>query len=300
MRKCKSFATRKVNANMKRTLLLALPLLLCSCGEPSSSKPTIVASFYPISFLASQIAGEKYEVVNLTPPGSEPHDFELTPRNVVTMTDAKMILLNGLGMEAYEDSLNDSLKQKTYVLSQGIATKTIEGRVDPHIWLDTNNYEAMGQNVLNTLTKIDSENADYYRSNFTLFSKKMADLRKYCTQIANQFEHKTIAVNHAAFGYLCAEWGIEQLYINALSPDEEPTQKAIEEILQAIESKGIDTVFFEELASDAVAKKIASETHAKTESLNPLEGLTQADLNKGKDYFSVYQENMDKIARAKP
>ena len=99
---------------------------------------------------------------------------------------------------------------------------------------------------------------------------------------------------------MAAEFGFEQLYINSLSPNEEPTQKAIEDIIEAISSQGIDTVFFEELASDEVAKKIATETGAKVDSLNPLEGLEESEINRSENYYSVYRENMDKIARAKP
>ena len=285
---------------MKRLLLLLPSLLLASCAPSGNTKPTIVASFYPISFLASSIVGDKYDVVCLTPSGAEPHDFELTPKNVATLYDSKAIFINGLGMESWADSLQENPKEKTVTLSDGLPTKTIESRIDPHVWLDTRLYEKMAENMVASLAKLDPSNAQFYRDNCASFSKKMADLREYCHKIADAFEDKVIAVNHAAYGYMCDEYGIEQLYINSISPDEEPTQKAIEDILKAVEERGIDTIFFEELASDAVALKIAKETGAKTESLNPLEGLTQKEESEGMDYFSIYRQNMDKIARSKP
>ena len=285
---------------MKGQMLLLSFLLLTACSSSVNAKPTIVASFYPISFLASSIVGDKFDVVCLTPSGTEPHDFELTPRNVATLHDSKAIFINGLGMESWADSLQQSLKEKTFVLSDGLTTKTIDGRVDPHVWLDTRLYEKMAENLVVTLSKLDETNAQFYRENLASFSKKMADLREYCHKIADSFHDKVIAVNHAAYGYMCDEYSIEQLYINSISPDEEPTQKAIEDILKAIEERGIDTIFFEELASDAVAQKIAKETGAKTESLNPLEGLTEKEEREGMDYFSIYRQNMEKIARSKP
>ena len=137
IRKCKAFATRKVNANMRHTLALLLPLLLYGCAPSGDSKKTIVASFYPIAFLASEITGNEFEVKTLVPAGSEPHEFELTPRGVAALNDASLILMNGLGMEAWESSLSPSMKEKTITLSQGLETLSIDGRVDPHVWLDT-------------------------------------------------------------------------------------------------------------------------------------------------------------------
>lgn len=300
IRKCKAFATRKVNANMRHTLALLLPFLLYGCAPSGDSKKTIVASFYPIAFLASEITGNEFEVKTLVPAGSEPHEFELTPRGVAALNDASLILMNGLGMEAWESSLSPSMKEKTITLSQGLETLSIDGRVDPHVWLDTRLYEQMGKKVYEGIVSIDKEHAQIYADNYALFCKKMADLRGYCNEIASSFKQKSVAVNHAAFGYMAAEFGFEQLYINSLSPNEEPTQKAIEDIIEAISSRGIDTVFFEELASDEVAKKIAAETGAKVDSLNPLEGLEESEINRGENYYSVYRENMDKIARAKP
>ena len=284
----------------KNLAFLSILPLLFGCGTPKSQSNVLAASFYPISFLLEQIGGAHFEVVTITPPGSEPHDFELTPASVRTLTDARAIFLNGLGMEPWGASLTPSLKEKSYTLSDGLKTLEIEGRVDPHVWLDTTYYSKMAAKVEETLSTIDADHATDFKKNLGTFNQKMADLEDRCRAYAAEFDEKVIAVNHAAYGYFCAEWNIKQLYINSLSPDEEPSQKALQAIIDATKEYGIDTIFFEELSSDKAAKMIAAETGAKVESLNPLESLEEEDVENGEDYFSVYLENMEKIARAKP
>lgn len=281
-------------------LLLLLSGLLASCGQSQGQANTLVASFYPIAFLAQQIAGDQFEVQCLTPAGSEPHDFNLTPRGRAALEDAKAIFINGLGMEVWADSLDDALRAKTTDLSYQIPTLQIEGRTDPHIWLSTENYRKMGQAVMDKLVAVDPSHASVYQSNFVSFTAKIQTLKDRCEELSASFGEKTIAVSHAAYGYLCQEYGIEQLYINGLSPSEEPQAQSLGKIIDAMTEKGIDTIFFEELVSPEIAEYIASQTGAKVESLNPLESLEQEDIDAGEDYFSVYWDNMTKIARTKP
>ena len=278
-----------------------LALTLAGCGEQGSGKPVLATSFYPIQYLASRIAGDLYEVRNLTPIGTEPHDLEITPSIRRSMEDAKLLFINGLGMEVWADSLTTSIRNKTVTLSDGLPTLQVEGRTDPHVWLDMDNYLKMGEAVLSQLCSIDSEHKDQFDANFASFREDLENEKAAHQVTAESFpEGKVIAVSHAAFGYLCNEWGIEQLYINKLSPDEEPTQSAINGIIDAVKTYGIDTIFFEELASDEVARFIAEKTGTKCVELNPLEGLSQEDIDAGEDYFSVYRDNMSKIAEAKP
>lgn len=283
----------------KAKVFIFLPLLLTSCGQAPQNK-TLVASFYPVAYLVERIAGDVYNVETLVPAGEEPHDFDLRPSGARAIENASAIFLNGLGMENWAESLSASVKEKSHVLSEGLETLTIDGRVDPHIWLDVGSYLQMGKKVMETLSDIDAQNAAVFSANFASFSQDIANLDAYCASLAASFDNKVIAVNHAAFGYMARRYDFTQLYINNVSPSEEPSQKALESILDAIKEHGIDTVFFEELASDEVARKIAEATGAKCESLNPLEGLEEEQAKEGADYFSVYKENMDKIARAKP
>ena len=277
-----------------------LTVLLASCGGQSPTTPTLVASFYPIAYLTSRIAGDKYEVHCLVPAGEEPHDFDLRPSGARAIEDADALFLNGLGMEGWADNLSSKAKSKAHVLSEGLDTLSIEGRVDPHVWLDPVRYKEMGRHCMEALCEIDQKNIVTYQMNYGSFAAEIDRLIAHCETLAADFSNKVIAVSHAAFGYMADRFSFKQLYINGVSPDDEPSQKAIEGIMEAVQAYGIDTVFFEELASDDVARRIAEATGAKCESLNPLEGLEQDEIDAGETYFSVYKENMRKIAEAKP
>ena len=282
-------------------LLLTAPLL-CACGSPAPSGPTLVASIYPVAYLAEQIAGKDFNVVCITPAGAEPHDFELRPSDVRTMGDAKAIFVNGLGMETWSGALPESLSAKTYTVTNGMESSFIkrdDGRVDPHVWLDPTLYAKMGENILDTLVTIDAPHASNYRKRYADLITRLSALDQENLEIARSFDGKVIAVAHAAYGYLCARYGITQLSISDLSPEEEPTQKAIEDILTAIDTYGIDTVFFEENASKEVATRIAEMTGAKAKRLSPIETLYPDETALGEDYFSLYRQNMQRIKESK-
>lgn len=284
---------------MKMRIPLYIPLLLlASCGFKTQESNLIATSFYPIYHLAKQIAGEQMEVINLTPSGSDPHDYELTPSSRASLSSAKLICLNGLNMEHWASSLSSDLLSKSITLSEGIETEQIDGGVDPHIWLNTKNYLKMGEVLLGKLKEIDPDNASIYQNNFASFSSSLSLLEAMCEEISSSFANKAIAVSHAAYGYMCNQWNIEQIHIAGLSPDEEPSAKQLSDLVDEIKERHIDTVFYEELSSKDLAEFIAKQTGAKTESLNPLEGLTQEEEKEGKDYFSIYLEDMQKIGRA--
>ena len=285
---------------MRKLLLPLLTLALTSCGTPAPDKPILAASIYPISFLVSSIAGNEYEVMTITPVGTEPHDYQPIPSTVKRLYDAEAIFLNGYDFEGYDSSFAASLKEKSVYVGESVPAKTFDGVRDPHVWLNTIHYGTMANFVLERLCALNPAKTDYFEANYRSFKAKLDALTLDCTRIASGFLFKTIAVSHAAYGYLCDQFNIEQLYISKLSPNVEPTQQAIEAIMDAIKEKGIDTVFFEELASPEIAKTIASRTGAKTESLHPLEGLTAQEEKEGKDYFSIYRENIEKIKKAKP
>lgn len=286
---------------VKHGLILALPLALASlfsCGG-QSAQADVVVSFYPLEYLATRIAGEKLSVTTIVPRGAEPHDFELRVSDVAAMYASKAIFLNGLNMEPFESSvLSDSnLVSKTTVLTNSmdglITVESSHGSyLDPHVWLDTDLYAKMGETMLGKFIAISPENEVLFRTNYASLKEDLEGLKAYGQ--SKSIEGKTIAVSHDAFRYMCREFNFEEVHINGLSPDAEPTAKQLQEILDVIDERGIDTIFFEELESQDIADYIASQTGAKVEVLSPLE-----NVDEGEDYLSVYKENIDKISEAK-
>ncbi len=286
----------------KFTLLLAATstlMGLVSCGAASSANADVVVSFYPYEYMATRIVGDKLSVATIVPPGSEPHDFELRTSDVMTLHDAKAIFLSGQHMEPFQESIqaDENLAPKTTILSESldslieVQSESRGTYVDPHIWLDTNQYAKMAETMLEKVITISPENETLFRSNFASLK---ADLDELVTYAGGRLVGKTIAVSHDAFRYMCRQFGFAELYINGFSPNDEPTAAALQALMDAIQEKGIDTIFFEELENQDIATYIAEQTGAKVEVLSPLEMIED-----GEDFISVYRENIDKIAEAK-
>jgi len=286
----------------KKLLIALLPvLLLASCGGTgggdSSDKLTIYTSFYPIYYMAQRIAKEKANVINMTPAGSEPHDYSPTTKDIVGMADADVLFVNGLGLENWTGSLTAALLSKTITVTHGIEAEEISGTTDPHVWLNPMlAIKEMG-NIADALIKIDAANADYYKKNLEDATYLLASLDSSFLMTAAAFANKYIVVSHAAFGYFCNRYGLNQIYVDGISPDDEPTAKALEEVIADVKKYGINTIFSEELVSADIAESIAEKTHCDVEVLNPLEGLTNAELQH-EDYVSVMVSNMRKLKAA--
>ena len=276
-------------------LIMLLPLT--GCGSTPSEGNVIYTSFYPLYDFARRIAGDLYEVKNVTPPGAEPHDYELTNADLVGMSSAKVVFVNGLGLEHWTDQLPASIKEKVKATTSDITPLQINGVNDPHVWLNPLNAIAQMESICNTLISIDSDHKATFQSNFDQAKAQFLALDTECSASRKNFNQTYFAVNHAAFGYLADRYDLTQVYVSGLTPEEEPSAKDMENIAATIKEHGITTIFTEELASSEVAEAIARETGAKLETLNPLEGLTEDQL-KTEDYLSVMKSNFSKLKEA--
>lgn len=283
---------------MKNKLLFVTGLILslASCNHVDHSN-TIYTSFYPVYDFTKRIVGDKYNVVNITPAGTEPHDYEPKAREVVGMTEGKALFINGLGLEHWTNNLPKEVEKKIHVVTKDIKTLNVEGVLDPHVWLSIPNAIQEMSNILSTMKSLDPENATYFQSNYEAAVKDFNALdAEYRTTISGM-KNKYLVVSHAAFGYLCEEYGLEQIYVSGLTPDDEPTSKDLENIINKVKEYNISTIFYEELVSPEISKKIADETGVLTQTLNPLEGLTEEEL-KTEDYLSVMRDNLQRIKEA--
>ncbi|WP_423893409.1 metal ABC transporter substrate-binding protein [Filifactor alocis] len=313
--------------------------VFAGCGTAEKTEPNntegkklqVYTSFYPMYDFTSKIAGDKVDVINLVPSGTEPHDWEPSTEDIANLEKADMIIYNGAGMEHWVDDVTKSLSNKDIVLveaSEGI--DLMEGHhhhddegeeahdheseeahehegedadehehgLDPHVWTSIKNAKKEMENIKNALVKADAANAEYYEANFKMYSEKFDELdKKYETEIA-KLPNKNIVVSHEAFGYLCKEYGLTQVGIEGLSPDSEPNPKRMAEIVEFVEEHNVKVIFFEELVSPKVAESVAKETGATTDVLNPIEGLTEEQLKEGNDYISIMEQNLNSIVKA--
>lgn len=285
---------------MKKTIsllsILSTCLSLCSC-QVKKDENIIYTSIYPIYDFTKRIVGDKFEVKIITPYGSEPHDYEPKAKEIVEITSSKAVFLNSLGMESYEESLKNTMKEKVHVVTSDIDVLKINNTIDPHCWLSFENAKIEMSNILSIMKEIDEENYEYYKNRYEeeiiAFSNLQSEFEEKLKDVSSRY----LVVAHAAFGYLCQEFHLEQIYVSGLSPDSEPTPKELEDIIKKIKEYNVKTIFFEELNSDKIPSKIAQETNVKMEELDPLEGIKEEDIGK-KDYLSVMRDNLDKIVEA--
>jgi zinc transport system substrate-binding protein len=299
-------------ARRSRWLLtwIAVPaLLLASCssnqGANSPGSKTVVAAFYPIQEAASRVGGGAVQVFNLTPPGAEPHDLELTPDGVEQIQSADVVMYLGGGFQpALEDALSGA-EGETVDLLAGLDTlppppgEAAEGlSVDPHVWLAPRLYAEMVNEVAEALAKADPDSASTFRANAKAFE---ADIDQVDLQYQEGLAHcqrHIIVTSHEAFGYLASAYGLTQEAITGLSPEAEPGPARLAELKDLVQRQGITTIFTEELVSPKVAQTLAREAGVQTKVLSTLEGLTPEEQAAGEDYISLMLDNLATLEKA--
>jgi len=274
--------------------LVAVGLLAAGCGsgpENDRAHRRIVAAFYPIAYAAARLAPDA-EVENLTPAGAEPHDLELSARDVGRIQDANVVLYLGDGfMPALQKAVEgdghavDLLKgQRLVAAGEGEETAR-----DPHVWLAPLRYAAIVREIGAALGS--PRAADGMVS-------QLRELDQRYRQGLARCKRRQIVTSHAAFGYLAGAYGLEQIPLTGLAPEAEPSAKAIERLVQQVERDGATTVFFETLVSPKLAQTVAREAGARTAVLDPLEGLAPDEIARGANYFSVMRENLAALRKA--
>ncbi|MFD8010803.1 metal ABC transporter substrate-binding protein [Streptomyces sp. NPDC058955] len=299
---------------------------LSACGGSSSAadkgtdgKLDVVASFYPMQYLAEQIGGGHVAVQTLTKPGVEPHDLELKPRQIGELADADVLLY----LKGIQPAVDEAISQAGVEHTIDAATLTTleahtteehgdeehaeeesheghdhgsEAGNDPHVWLDPVKYAEVAKGVGAAFAKADPDHAADYEKNTAALVKKLDALdTEFETGLKNTAT-KTFITTHSAFGYLAERYHLDQEGISGMDPESEPSPARVKELQDVAKAEKVTTVFFETLASDKTAKTLAQDTGLKTDVLDPLEGIT--DRSKGDDYIEVMQSNLAALKKA--
>ncbi|MFB7087997.1 zinc ABC transporter substrate-binding protein [Streptomyces sp. NPDC056296] len=294
-----------------------------SAAAGNTDKFDVVASFYPMQYLAQQIGGEHVNVTTLTEPGQEPHDLELSAKQTAEMGEADAVLY----LKSLQPAVDEAITQsdvKTKIDAATLTTLEDHGSVehdhghggeghaeeghaeehseeeehalDPHVWLDPVKYAEIAEGVANAFEKADPDHAADYRKNADALAKKLAGLNTAYEDGLKNTDTKVFFTNHSAFGYLAERYGLTQEAINGLDPESEPSPARIKELQEEAKADGVTTVFYETLVSDKTAKTLAKDAGLKTDVLDPLEGIT--DKSKGDDYLAVMESNLKALEAA--
>jgi zinc transport system substrate-binding protein len=278
------------------TLILAFVVTGCggdSAQNGSAHQDTVVAAFYPLAYAARELGGDDVTVRNLTPPGVEPHDLELSGGEVREIRDAALVLYLGGGFQpALEDAIRSTDATSLDLLevaSPREGDEGGEGAFDPHVWLDPDRYR--------TIVEAIGRELEQPARTETLGERLRRLDEEYRTGLAS-CARRELVTSHDAFGYLAERYGLRQVPITGPTPEAEPTPRELERVVRDVRSSGATTIFFETLVSPRLAETVAREVGARTAVLNPLEGLSQAQLDLGDDYFTVMRENLAALRKA--
>ncbi|MCX4762023.1 metal ABC transporter substrate-binding protein [Streptomyces sp. NBC_01275] len=285
-----------------------------SAAAGNTDKFDVVASFYPMAYLAEQIGGDHVHVTSLTEPGQEPHDLEISAKQTAALQESDAVLY----LKNLQPSVDDAVAQseiKTKIDAASLTTLEKHGNevgghaashddseneelagLDPHIWLDPVRYAQVAEGVGKAFEKADPDHAADYKTNTAALVKKLDALNtEFETGLAHT-KTKVFITTHAAFGYLAERYGLTEEAINGLDPESEPSAARVKDLEKMAKADGVTTVFYETLVSDKTAKTIASDADLKTDVLDPIEGITAK--SRGKDYFSVQQANLKALQTA--
>ena len=304
-------------------ILLLFSMVLPGCtggsGKPidqsmqtkaDKGRMKIYASFYPMYFLASEIAGDKAEVITMVPAGAEPHDWEPTPKMIIELNKADMLVYNGAEMEVWIDNILpniDSDRTKIVDASEGIELLESEehedeghehGRYDPHIWVSPIRAMQQAQTIYDALVEVDPANSEYYGKNKIELDSKLTKLGKDIWDASKSFKSNIIVVSHEAFGYFANDYGFKQVAIRGVNPQEEPSPSKMAELVRECREKNVKYIFFEKLTSPKLSETLAREVGAETLVLNDAAGLSEEDIKSGKDYITVMYENLENLKKA--
>jgi zinc transport system substrate-binding protein len=291
-----------------RAALLAAGLvagLTTACQAPRSGDHTVVTSFYPLYFIAERVAGRYNDVLDLTPPGVEPHEYELTVRQVAEIDLARVgFYEHGVAPSVDQAMVNDSPDHVLDVTSvvplagpvTGSGVESTSDDKDPHFWQDPTLMAEATRAFAQTMATADPGHATYYRMQGRRLVHDLARLDSAYSRTLSSCRISTVVVSHDAFEYLARRYGVDVVPIAGLEPDAEPSLQRLHDLSTLIRDRGVTTVFFETLASPDLAESLAGDLGIRTAVLDPIEGLTAADP--GATYLTLMQQNLAALARA--
>ncbi|ATD55882.1 metal ABC transporter solute-binding protein, Zn/Mn family [Clostridium chauvoei] len=261
-----------------------------------TGKLRVGVTISPLKEFAEIIGGDKIQVTSIIPDGSEPHDFEPKPQDLEAINNSDVFIYNGLGMEHWIDSVLDTIGNKDIEIvdsSVGVNILKTDGKDDPHVWLSLKEATKQAENIKNALVKKDSANKEFYEANFNTLKK---DFEMVYSDYKTKFEgisNKDFITGHAAFGYLCRDFGLTQKSIADIYGEGELTPKTLEDLVNYCKENKVKTIFSESTASSKESETLAKEAGAKVEKIYSLETKEE-----DKTYLDGMKYNLDKILEA--
>lgn len=297
-------------------LTVILITLLGACGKADQQgskegkdKLKIVTTFYPVYDFTKNIVGDAGNVEMLIPAGTEPHDWEPSAKNMAKIQEADVFVYHDPNLETWAQKVVKARDKKLSI--QGTKGMTLRSanveeeshekshshQLDPHTWVDPHLAIKEVKIIEKQLIVKYPAKKKIFQMNADKYLAKLEKLdAKYKKELA-QAKQKSFVTQHAAFAYLAAEYGLTQVPISGLSPDEEPSPKRLAELKDYVKKNEVKYIYFEENVSDKIAETLADEAKVKLMVLSPVESLTKKQIKAGEDYISVMEDNLTALKK---
>lgn len=277
--------------------ILVIPFLLLGCGSKEevvdTNKINVVVSINLLKEFTEIIGGDKVNVTSLVPENMEPHDFDPKPRDIEALSKSDIFVYNGLGMEDWLDQVTSTIKNdKVLLVDSSVKSDVLKDgeKVDPHLWLSLREASKQGEVIKEALIEKDPENKGYYEENYNKFKAELEGLyNEYYSKFAAT-TNKDFVTSHAAFGYLCREFGLTQKSVHDVFGEGELTPQDTKEIINFCKTNNIKTIFSESSLSQVEAETLAKEANATVEAIYTLETKIE-----NKSYIEGMKYNLEKI-----
>jgi manganese/iron transport system substrate-binding protein len=272
--------------------------------KPRSGKLKAVTTFTVLQDIAQNVAGTAAAVEAITKPGAEIHDYQPTPRDVLKVRGADLVIWNGLNLERwFQRFMEDAKGVPSVVLSDGIAPIPIsEGpyidKPNPHAWMSPRNALQYADNAAAAFSAADPANAKTYRANAEAYKKRItaldAPLRARLAGIPEG--QRWLVTSEGAFSYLARDYGLRELYLWPINADEQGTPQQVRKVIDQVRANNIPVVFSESTVSDKPARTVASETGARYGGVLYVDSLSTPD-GPVPTYLKLLEVTVDTIAK---
>ncbi|MCG2627365.1 metal ABC transporter substrate-binding protein [Bradyrhizobium sp. WYCCWR 13023] len=282
-------------------VLLVLASLLIASPLQAAERINVVASFSILADFVHTIGGDKVNLTTLVGPDSDVHVYTPAPGDAKRVAEAKLVIVNGLGLEGWLPRLVQSAGSKAQVVtaSAGIAPLKLGSAADPHAWQSVPNAKIYVADITDALAAADPDNADFFRAQAKAYLEKLEALdREVRDAVANiQPERRKVISTHDAFGYFAAEYGIQFIAPLGVSTETEPSARDIAAIIGQIKAASIPAVFLENISDDRLIRRIAAETGAKVGGTLISDGLT-GEKGLAPTYIDMVRHNIKALTSA--
>ena len=283
-------ALRAVNAWPKIASLVLL-LVLVATGAGSSiahaqdKRLKVATTFTIIADLAENVAGDMADVVSITRPGAEIHNYQPTPKDLLRVRGADLVLWNGLGLERWFEKFISRVKSATdVVVSAGVEEIPISqgpyrNKPNPHAWMSPTDVQIYIENIRKAFVEADPANAQTYNANAAAYTKQIQELVEPLKNQLDTIEDskRWLATSEGAFSYLARDFELQEIYLWPINADAQGTPQQVRRLIDSIREHEIEAVFSESTVSDKPAKQIARETGARYGGVLFVDSLSEAD-----------------------